>query len=85
MLRISTELQEGSNTRLRLEGTLRGPWVEELRRACLQAAERCGRLELDLTQVEFIDRDGVALLRRLLEDGVIVFGCTRFVCAQLRS
>jgi ABC-type transporter Mla MlaB component len=85
MLRISATDRLDSGTRLRLEGALMGPWVDELDSACARAAEAGGRVELDLSQVGFIDRDGVALLRRLMDRGAIVLSCSHFVCAQLQA
>jgi hypothetical protein len=85
MLRISRVETDGTGTRLRLEGRLVGPWVDELERACAAVAPEEPRLELDLSEVGFLDADAIALIQRLMDRGVIISGCSRFVCAQLRG
>ena len=74
MLKIScTATTEKQRVLLRLEGQVRGPWVEELRRACDQMLGENGhygnRLVLDLAEVSFIDADGVTLFRELTAVG----------------
>jgi len=62
MLRI-TSSPTSTGTSLVLEGTVAGPWVEVLR----SAIDTCqGTTELDLSEVHYVDADGVALLRSLV-------------------
>ena len=56
MLRISPR-----GTVLHLEGQIVGPWVDELANAC----DRLHPVALDLTEVTFADRAGLALLKDL--------------------
>jgi ABC-type transporter Mla MlaB component len=56
MLRISPR-----GTVLHLEGQIVGPWVDELAIAC----DRFQPVALDLTEVTFADRAGLALLKDL--------------------
>lgn len=74
---------------LRLEGQVRGPWVEELRRACDQVLGKNGHggngLVLDLADVSFIDADGVTLIRELTARRVVVTNCSPFVVEQLKE
>ena len=73
---------------LRLEGQLRGPWVDELRRVCDEAAGVNGRtsaLVLDLADVSFVDPDGVALLCALAGRQVVLTHCSTFVAEQLKG
>jgi len=83
MLKIVPQEHEG--TTLRLQGDVIGLWVEELRRSC-DAARRWGEaLTVDLTDVGFVDWDGVALLRRLEDAGVLLVNASRFVVEQLKA
>src|SRR5262245_35317373 len=82
MLRISRADHEGL-TVLRLEGRLSGPWVDELRRVLADCRERT--LELDLSDVPFVDTIGTELLRRLLAEGVAFRGCSAYVLELLRE
>ncbi len=70
---------------LRLEGRVVGPWVEELRRSCEGALTNSIPVVLDLANVSFIDRTGVALLRGLGGRGVALINCSGFLAAQLRG
>ena len=90
MLKISgTATTEEQPVFLRLEGQVRGPWVEELRRACDQVfgknGHRRNRLVLDLAEVSFIDADGVTLFRELTARRVLVTNCSPFVAEQLKE
>lgn len=74
---------------LRLEGQVTGPWVEELRRVCNEVINQNGHgahpLVLDLTNVFFIDADGVALFRYLAAHRVTLTNCSVFVAEQLKE
>jgi ABC-type transporter Mla MlaB component len=85
VLRISLVEAMNQALTLRLEGQVRGPWVEELCRACDQLLARESALFLDLSDVSFIDTDGVALCRRLRERNVEILHCSPFVAEQLKG
>lgn len=85
MLRISRVEAPDEAVMLRLEGQVRGPWVEELRRSCEQLLTTGSGLILDLTEVSFIDMDGVALCRRLRDRKVALMHCSPFVAEQLKG
>ena len=70
MLRITIH-NEAQTTRLVIEGSLAGPWVEELAKSWLdvQAARRNGPITVDLSGVGFIDDEGRQLLKRVLREG----------------
>ena len=85
MLRI-TEVADGSpGTLLKLEGKLRGPWVEELAGAARRPiTEGKGPIRLDLLAVTFVDEAGVRLLRELMRQGIAITATSGFVAALLR-
>lgn len=89
MLKISGTTTEEQPMFLRLEGQVRGPWVEELRRACDRFLAENGHngtpLVLDLAGVSFIDADGRALVRELTSRRVLVTNCSPFVAEQLKE
>ncbi|MGH2650580.1 MAG: STAS domain-containing protein [Actinomycetota bacterium] len=70
---------------LRLEGRVIGAWVEELRQSCTRVLAQPVRLILDLTDVSFIDTDGLALVRSLADRQVTIVNCSPFVTEQLRG
>ncbi len=85
MLRITPIATNTGEPCLRLEGRLIGPWVEELERA-VEATQSLPRgLHLDLSRVQFVDAQGVALLQRLQDHGVVLQRVTPFIEELLRS
>jgi len=92
MLRITggtSATRTGEKEALRLEGQVAGPWVEELRRVCNELIAMNGDaahpLVLDLTNVSFVDADGVALFRELTARLVSLTNCSVFVAEQLKE
>jgi hypothetical protein len=81
MLRIATASESGNSATLTLEGRVIGPWVDELRRAC----QRVVVAGADLHDVAFVDRDGLELLKGLVDRGVTVVNCPAFVREQLKA
>jgi anti-anti-sigma regulatory factor len=77
MLKITLEKQRDS-ARLRLEGSLTGPWVGELAHEWrnIQSADEVP-LVVDLTGVTFVGEDGKELLKRMWRAGarLIATGC----------
>lgn len=75
MLRITT-IANGITTTLRLEGRLVGDWVDELERCCTgpRAADPTRKIEIDASDVEFLDEKGEALLERLYLNGAKLRG-----------
>jgi hypothetical protein len=83
MLRITQVDAPDSALTLRLEGKLRGPWVEELLRVCTPLS--ASPLRLDLAAVTYVDGPGLDLLRALLRGGITVGACSDFVAQLLHA
>ena len=84
MLKIVMTEQPAGGAMLRLEGQIIGPWIEELRRTCAALLDH-GAVSLDLSQVSFVERRGVELLRSLGTRGVSLLRCSPFVTEQLKA
>ena len=69
---------------LRLEGQVVGPWVEEVKRSCESVFSKGSRLTLDLSEVFFVDREGVALFRSLQGRRVELLNCSPLVATLLK-
>ncbi len=70
MLKITTQ-SDPDRVRLKLDGKLAGPWVEELARtweATTGGSER-RPIVVNLSEVTFIDADGKRLLARMFQQG----------------
>ncbi len=70
---------------VRLEGRVIVPWVEELRQSCEPVLAGGAPLALDLSDVSFVDRDGVELLRSLKKRQVALLNCSGFVAELLKA
>lgn len=77
MLRITSEKNRDS-VRLRLEGSLTGPWISELEQEW-RSIESSGTVRpvVDLTGVTFVGEDGKVLLKQMWQEGaqLIATGC----------
>jgi hypothetical protein len=83
MLRISKIESSPGEVILRLEGSLIGLWVNELRTCCDAVRNDGHQLSLDLTEVLFADSKGLALLRTLRKSNVGLAGCSPLLAEQL--
>lgn len=88
MLRVMTERQ-ADRCRLELHGTLGGEWVAVLEQhwRSIMNDRPSAKVTLVLSNVDFIDRDGEQLLRRMADDDVefVVAGCmNRYVIDSLK-
>ena len=86
MLRISVMESSATAVKLRVEGQIAGPWVEELRSTC---SAHTGReplqLCLELEDVSYADAAGVACLKELREKGVGLFRVSPFLTELFKS
>ena len=66
---------------LNLEGSVAGPWVEELRKAWLKSAKMTDGepVTVDLGAVSFVDERGRDLLQRMRKEGVVLKGASSFL------
>jgi hypothetical protein len=70
MFKIST-VDTRSKRTLFVEGTLMGPWVDELRTTCVGASQALGERELviDLSNLTVISREGEDAIFDLMKEG----------------
>ena len=78
-LRITVE-SVGAKTRISIAGELVAEGVPELEQV---SGANGGCLELDLSDLRFADDDGVATLRRLIDNGAIAIGASPFIKSLL--
>jgi anti-anti-sigma regulatory factor len=86
MLRI-TAITNVSPAVFKLECRIVGNMVEELRRVCQESLADPSHtgLVLDLTDVSFLDRDGIALIRHLRGRNVVLTKSSPFVAELLKE
>jgi len=86
MLKISRRDGSGSQGVLKVEGSLGGAWVREVRAACDRSLDERGRVALDLAGVVFVDRAGAVLLQALRDDPrVEIEAASAFVAEMLKG
>ena len=85
MLKIVRVRADRESATLKLEGRLLGPWVEELRRACERFLAAGASVTLDLGDMSFADRDGIRLLRSLMDRDVGLTNASGFLAERLRA
>lgn len=79
MLRITRAEKIETGIQLIVEGCLAGAWVAELQTAVLEAYSMSNCVYLGLSGVHFVDTQGLALLHRLLNQGVVLQAVSPFV------
>jgi len=84
MLRITRFAKDGT-TWLRLEGKLLGPWVEHFRTTVGQEAAAGNGIHFDLSELTFVDADGLSLLRELSNRGHDLSRRSNYVTELLRT
>lgn len=80
MLKITIQ-NSSSTVILKLEGSLKGPWVDELRKAWLSSTNMAAGhpVSVDLAGATFADAPGRDLLMRMRKEGVALNGGSSFL------
>ena len=81
MLRIERVQNGDGETTVRATGRLAGPWIGELERSVADLNE----VVLDLTDVSFVDREGIEFLRTLQQLKLVDMRCSAFVAEQINT
>jgi len=79
MIRITVVTQPQRKTRVVVEGRITTGSSIELADVCQRHLTNGDNLQLDLSAVTFVDRDGVALVRALIRQGCVLEECSQLV------
>lgn len=85
MLKITRVATSNQEVTLQLDGSISGQWNELLRESAESVLAEGMRLTLDLENICFIDCEGLALTKRLLERGVRQVKAPLFVAEWIRK
>jgi len=85
MLKISQAATRNHCMALKLEGRLVGPLVAELLRICEPLLAGEDKLNLDLSDVSYVDGEGAAVLTVFKSRGVKLTNCSPFVEQQIKA
>lgn len=85
MLKITRVASSDQEITLQLYGSVIGLWIELLRESAESVLVEGLRLTLDLENICFIDCEGLAVIKRLMDQGVRQVNAPLFVAEQLRK
>ncbi len=85
MIRLTVISQSGEETILKVEGQVSGSNVVLLEEEGTRLFRETQRLVLDLTDVRFIDQEGLAVLKRWSGDRLVLRGASLFLRTRLRE
>ena len=85
MLKITRVVKSNRKITLHLDGSVTGPWIELLRASAESGLAEGLQLTIDLENICFIDCEGLALIKSLLDRGVQQVNAPLFVAEQLRK
>lgn len=83
MFRITPMSEDGQTVHLKVEGRVVGDWVPELDQVCGSCLSQNKKVVLDFTEVTFMDRRGVNVLKGLLRERVQITGASLITQALL--
>jgi len=85
MLKITRTVLSEQETTLQLDGRVAGQWVSLLEESAESVLNDGLKLTLDLSNISFIDCEGIALLKTLIDRGVDPVNAPLFVAEQIRN
>lgn len=85
MLKITRAVLSKEEITLRLDGRVAGQWAELLRDSAESVLDEGLTLNVDLTNISFIDCQGIAVIKDLIERGVHHVNPPLFVAEQIKK
>jgi len=85
MLKITRVESLSQEITLQLDGSVTGQWVVLLREHAGAALKEGVRLTLDLKNISFIDCEGLAVIRSLIDCGALQVNAPLFVAEQIKK
>ena len=85
MLKITEVGLSEKEITLQLDGRVSGQWVDLLRKTAESLLNRGVRLNVDLKNISFIDCEGIALIKNLIDRGVRHINPPLFVAEQIKK
>src|SRR4029077_9766424 len=79
VLRISKLCENPSGLRLKLEGRIVSEWVSILEEQILECLKKNQKVLLDFSELRFVDKDGVEMLRRMPSEKIEIINCPGFI------
>ena len=84
MLKITRAVLSKQEATLQLDGRVGGQWVGLLKESAESVLDEGLKLTVDLKNISFIDCEGIALLKSLINRGVDPINAPLFVVEQIK-
>ncbi len=85
MLRVTKAVQQSTSVTLKVEGRIASEWIDVLERECRTQLEDDRSVLLDFSNITFIDRVGVEMLKSLAAEDVEIINCSVFITDLLNE
>ena len=85
MLRITRLAENASSVTLKVEGYIVSGSVAVLEQECKASFEGGRRVILDFSEVRYLDRRGIQILKRLLAEDVRIINCPELIQERLEA
>ena len=85
MLRIDQFFESSSSINLKLQGSIAGEWVLLLEERILRSLQTTEKVFLDFSELRFVDKHGLEMLRRLPSEKIKIINCPGFIEELLKE
>ena len=85
MLKITRAVLSKEEVTLQLDGRVAGQWVGLLRDSAESVLDEGLTLNVDLTNISFIDCEGIAVIKTLIDRGAHHLNAPLFVAEQIKK
>lgn len=85
MMKVTLVATEKESVTLKVEGRIGGQWVDVLKSECRSCLAMHERLILDFSGVDYIDEEGIAALKAMVNYRVTFIGVSLFLSGLLEE
>ncbi len=85
MLRITNVSESAESVTLKVEGLIVTEWVTVLEKECTAWLQKNRAVQLDLSEVAFIDNHGVEMLKRIISPKIQCLNCPPLIAEILKA
>ena len=78
MLRVTRADEQSDSVKLEVEGRIASTWTGVLEKECRVLLQNRKGVVMDFSNVTFIDRSGVIMLKKLISEGVEIINCSAY-------
>ncbi|MGD9852875.1 MAG: STAS domain-containing protein [Nitrospirales bacterium] len=79
MVRLTVKATQDGTTTVEIEGRIVSEWINVVETECQGLLAQGNEVVLDFTAVNFVETEGVRMIRRLITKGCRVVNCPPFI------